>query len=73
LNFINTDSRRGKLFFSWNAEKLTNKKQMLQISSIFFTDFFRRLFLDFKIRFFEPRRKKADKKKKKSKFNAVQF
>ncbi len=48
---------------------------MLQISSRIFSQiFFRRLFLEFKIRFGEPRRKKnADDKKKKFKFNAVQF
>jgi hypothetical protein len=56
-------------------KKPTNKKQMLQISSRIFSQiFFRRLFLEFKIRFGEPRRKKnADDKKKKFKFNAVQF
>ncbi len=32
---------------------------MLKISSIFFTDFFRRLFLEFKIRLCDPRRKNA--------------
>jgi hypothetical protein len=40
----------------------TQKKPLVaNFSRFFFADFFRRLFLEIKIRFCEPRRKKADK------------